>query len=376
MHISAFRTKKPNHVFVDTVRFWSMFAVIGYHCLIIFAALRKPLPETSLILATALKFGTIGFFLISGFLMGDRVQACRPLEYMGKRMKKVFVPWMCWFLTMCLYLFMNHRHEFAWTAASARLMKVLLYCSLFETPYWFVPNLLLGLSLLLVFRKYLYDLRLGAVLLAIDLFYSVNIYGRWIPSSHQEALLGFVFYLWLGSYAARRFDELSLWIAKIPTWTWIALTIAAACCALGEAEFLAHLGSKDALNTLRVTNQIFSILTVLTLVKLGGAAQPRFVDSRRVTFGLYLLHPLVIDLVLRYALAGSRQVPADIVWQTPGALVFVWVLVFAAVYVGSLGLTSLLGAWQATAWLVGADAVQGRPAISVAVAADSRTRPR
>jgi surface polysaccharide O-acyltransferase-like enzyme len=373
MQVLVPRSAKPNYAFVDSVRFWSMFAIIGYHCLLIFFTLKHLLPQTNMVVSTMLKFGTIGFFLISGFLMGDRVQSCRPLEYMGKRIKKVFVPWMCWFSAMFVYMFMHHHHEFGWNAGGAQLLERVLYQDLFQTPYWFVPNLLLGLSLLLLFRKYLYDVRLGAALLTINLFYSVNIYGQWIPSSHEQALLGFVFYLWLGSYAARRFEAFHGWVATTSVWMWVAMTAVAGCLALGEAEILAQRGSQDFLNTLRLSNQVFSVLAVMTLVKLGAAARPRFVDARKVTFGLYLVHPLAIEVVFRLVHAGAVRIPASVVWETPVNLMILWVFVFAAVYGLSLGVTSLLAAWPVTAWLVGAEVPNVRPVVFAAAETESWT---
>ncbi len=361
MQVVSSGRKKTNYVFVDTVRFWSMFAVIGFHCLSLFGVLKHPMVQTSMVIATLLKFGTIGFFLISGFLLGDRVQTCRPMEYLGKRMKKVFVPWICWFSAMSFYLLAHHRNEIGFNRAGSHMLGRNLYLCLFDTPYWFVPNLLLGLCVLLIFRKYLYDARLGAILLAIDLFYAVNIYAHWVPSSHQEALLGFVFYLWLGSYASRRFDVLGGWLGRVSLWTLGGLTVMAAVCALGEAEWLIHLGAQGPLNTLRVTNQAFSVLAVLTMMKLGKSAQPRFIDSRRVTFGLYLTHPLMIELVLRVTQGGLRRVPASTVWMRPVGLVALWGLVFAAVYGLSLGLTTLVAGWPATGWLVGAETAKAKP---------------
>lgn len=226
-----------------------------------------------------------------------------------------------------------------------------------HSPFWFVPNLLLGICLLLVFRGYLYDLRLGAVLLAINLFYTVNIYGQWAPSEHSEALLGFVFYLWLGSYAAHRFTELRVWLEGVRLGWLMGAMILVACCCYGESRWIYHLQRTDPENTLRLSNQVLSVLGVLLLMKAKGTALPRFLNPRRDTFGLYLSHMLAEELALLLMQATVGRHWPGLLSSRAGLLVL-WPALSVVVYGLALAMTRALAGWPAASWLVGISGVR------------------
>jgi len=310
---TAEQVGEPGYVFVDNVRFWSMLSIVALHCAGGLDVQKQHALVTKMVLVTPFKFGTIGFFLISGFLMGNGLRTGQPGRYMNKRLKKIFVPWMRWFALTFLYmLIMNHVHTdpgFKLDHKELVELKKLLQRDMFQTPFWFVPNLLVGMYVLVMFRKHLDDVRLGAALLAINLFYVANIYGRWLPSGHQEAVLGFVFYLWLGGYAAQHYDRLRAWLARVPMTALVTMAVVAAGCAFGESLWMHRLGRAVIDNTLRLSNQVFSVLVVLALVKLKRPVWPRFVDVRRETFGLYLSHAIVLNVMLRGAQAVFGRAP-------------------------------------------------------------------
>src|ERR1700722_7360052 len=84
------RPRELNHLFVNNVRFWSMLSVIVVHSWYVFGSANSGL---DIALVTPFKFATIGFFLISGFLLGERVDRRNPVEYFLRRFRRVFVPW-------------------------------------------------------------------------------------------------------------------------------------------------------------------------------------------------------------------------------------------------------------------------------------------
>jgi hypothetical protein len=261
----------------------------------------------SLALATPFKFGTIGFFLVSGFLMGERVDRCDPFQYFAKRTKRIFFSWLAWF---SIYAALN----FALFVATDNLGRsnplksiywTLSYC-LFYSAYWFVPNFLIGLATILALRRFLYTLQLGIFLLAINLVYVVNIYRLWFPSLHTQAIFGFVFYLWLGSYIAHHFDSFNRALSRFPMAIFIILAFATAALSYGETTLLRALHNPDPLNTLRASNQLFSLSIALLLFKIPRPTWPSFIDVRRYTFGIYLTHTIITFLVLG-ALKLARQ---------------------------------------------------------------------
>ena len=203
--VSGSGSGAPRHLFVDNVRFWSMFAVVAIHACQVFGEVGGDQPGLVAIIMTPLKFGTIAFFLIAGFLAARGIEASPPGEYLSRRIKRVFFPWLVWMSLFVAWLMasdvVHHSISLSLSPATLFALAGLTRLCLFDTSFWFVPNLLLCLALLLAFRRYLDRLIFGALLLAFSLFYAVNIYKNWIPSSHSEALLGYVFYLWLGTYA-------------------------------------------------------------------------------------------------------------------------------------------------------------------------------
>jgi membrane-bound acyltransferase YfiQ involved in biofilm formation len=276
-----------------------MLGIVFLHSMGGFDAPGKP-SLTTIALTTASKFGTIAFFLISGFLLGERIQERSRTEYFLRRVNRVFLPWALWFSVACL-LFTVHvadkRERFPEPAELLRIAAHGIASALFDTAFWFVPNLLFCIAILLVFRRYLYRPLFGAVLLAFNLVYVVNIYTLWFPPRHTQAIFGFVFYLWLGSYAAHNFEAFNRFLVRVPSPIFASLAILGAFGAFLESYLLVALNNPDPTNTLRLTNQIFSILMVLAIFKFGQPTWPRIMNVRSHTFGLYLCHPIALPLI-------------------------------------------------------------------------------
>lgn len=81
-----------NHLFANNVRFLSMAAIIGIHTLENYpgAVMLTSIPPKFLYLLQPLKFGTIGFFLVSGFLFGERIEKHSSFEYFKRRLRGSF----------------------------------------------------------------------------------------------------------------------------------------------------------------------------------------------------------------------------------------------------------------------------------------------
>ena len=363
---------RTTYLVVDNVRFWSMAAIVAMHGLF-FAWKGAALSRTAIGLITILKFGTVGFFVISGFLLGDRVRTSHPAAYLMRRVNKVFVPWSFWFTLMVgvsVWLFHSHSGKpvmFHMNLDEVRIFGQQVGETLLLSSFWFVPNLLLGICVLLLFRRVLFRKELGGVLLAVNLFYAVNIYGRWIESRHTEALLGYVFFLWMGSYAAHHYAAFQVWLEKVRWKTLIGVAALGVVASFGEEMWLVHLHSADPMNTLRVSNLVMSMPLLLAMAKAKRCVWPSFVDVRRNTFGIYLTHWMI--------LAGCWHVGAHVLLMTGtsylqiglrGRLVFA-VALFFATYGISLWLTRTLAGSRSVAWMVGAGSAKGRAASSVAV---------
>jgi hypothetical protein len=247
--------------------------------------------------------------------------------------------------------------------ANLSLTQVHAVCmnALFDTAFWFVPNLLIALALLLVCRRYLKSVWTGLLFLGMSLFYGVNIYGHWIPVLHTQAAFGFVFYLWLGAWCAWHFRELEERLARIPAGVMLGLILLTLGLGMAESKLLLGLGSIDPLNTLRITNQAYSVAVVLAIVRLKRTAWPRFVDVREQTFGLYLTHTAGVALV---CFGLERLHPGSVLpsgW--PGGLMALWVIpaMIVLVYGGCLLVVSALHSIPQLRWVVGLAPRNGAP---------------
>jgi surface polysaccharide O-acyltransferase-like enzyme len=276
---------------------------------------------------------------------------------------------MLYVFSLSLSDFAQHRAPFALPVAMSIAVMTEVGRSLTSTSLWFVPNLFVSLGTLLLFRKHLNRLRFGAALLAVNLFYVANIYMQWIPPEHNRALFAFIFYLWLGSYAATHLAAVNRLLAWISTPVLLVVTILSAGLSFTEARLLLHLYALDPLNTLRLSNQIFSVLVVLCFCKLPRAAWPRFVDVPRHTFGIYLSHAIIVAAVLTltrrllehpsFSWIGHRVFPCTLLW----------VIVTAVAWTAGFLLSRAIAANPALCWL------QGVPPLRYKALPESRPAP-
>lgn len=342
-----------NHLFANNVRFLSMAAIIAMHSLSVYPALHlEESPVAMMCLAQIFKFGTIAFFLIAGFLFGERIDEYSSLQYFRRRLSHVLLPWVVWYLCYCgLRVATDVVHQRVLLPSPGGynfLYRECVSAGLFGTAYWFVPNLLIALAVLLVLRRILRDIRVGAALMLMSLFYAANIYGHWTSVVHSRAVFGFVFYLWLGAWGAWHFSTVQKWLDHIPGIAMPGFAALTYALAIGETKLLIHLHSADPMNTLRITNQVFSIVTVLAIVQVKHATWPRFVDVRTHTFGLYLAHPI--------GLAALKQILPHFetpLWTSHFGAATAFPIAFTITYGGCLIVVRMLLSCSWLRWTVG-----------------------
>ncbi len=305
--------------------------------------------------ATPFKFATVGFFLISGFLLGERVDRCNPLDYFLRRFKRIFVPWSLWFGIICVVTvigeFIFHGLRSPGAGELLRIAGFTAWSVLTTTSFWFIPNLLLSISILLACRRYIYSLKFGLVLFLANLVYTVNVYALWFPSRHTQALFGFIFYLWLGSFAAQHFERINNFVTRIPTTAFAVGALITGVAAYRESLLLATLQNPDPLNTLRFSNQVFSIAMVLLIFKFRRATWPGFIDVRRYTYGLYLSHGIVL-LPLIHLLKHHSPVASSI-YLGDAEAILLWVGLSVVTCGSCLMITMWLANRPSLGWTVG-----------------------
>lgn len=355
--------KRPQYLFIHTVRFWAIMALICLHSGNKFANFQPVSTVETTLLVQPFKFGTIAFFIISGFLLGDRLPSSNPFAYIRRRAARLVPAWALWYILWVLYSFIGNLRrshaEFSPRVIGPMLYSVSVWC-LVETLLWFVPNFLVALTCIVLLRKWLNSLWLGAALLAVSAFYGVNVYTEWLPSRHTEAVFGFVFYLWLGAWCALRKDRVQAWAEARSPW-WLSFwAFVAASAATWEMTFLRAHNRVDPMNTLRPANQIYSVLMVILLIRIRRRTWPAFVNVGETTYGVYLTHGIIINLVFTVAMrtvVHGHQLGA-------AAILLMWLLVVPTVYLLSLQLTRALASSERWGWAVGAAKFEPRKWIS------------
>lgn len=350
--------KTKNYDFIDTMRFIAMIGIVMEHSSPLLGVKFNNLHD-QIIQTTALqfiKFGTIVFFILAGFLIGDKFNKYTTKQYLGRRLNTTFRPWLFWVTIFIALFFIDQAVRFYKGSEAPGLSHPLDYLLnrihfiIVETSFWFIINFMLCITILLVFRKYMYNIGFGIILGILSLFYSVNLYFNWMPTGHTTALLGFVFYLWLGVILHKYFDEFNKWIAK-KSFTFllmaVLITFAISCI---ETLNLMKLGSTDSLNTLRITNIIYSLACFLFLYRFCNFNAIDKLKPRSMTFGIHLLHHILIIIFLPMLLRPLKITYAN---ETIWSLFFMQFLIFLIIYSATYALVYYIGKSKKWKWVVG-----------------------
>ncbi|MDB5005328.1 MAG: Membrane-bound acyltransferase YfiQ, involved in biofilm formation [Mucilaginibacter sp.] len=299
---------KKNYEFIDAIRAIAMISIVMEHSFSFNAEQYNPTDSLSIItLATVLqyiKFGTIAFFLLAGFLIGEKFTTYTPLQYLKRRVDNTILPWVFWSLfflgtivlndVVSAYQFNHGQFEPNYTARFFNYFKVIYLYS----NYWFIPNFLICIGILLLFQRYLYSYWLGAGLLLFTVLYMFNIYNEWIEPRHSTAIFGFVFFLWLGAQFNRHLAAFEKWLNKTSIWLWLFLSIITGLIGIKEILYLKAQNSVDPYNTLRLSNIVYSMCFFFFLLKIKNFKFVNFIKPRETTYGIYLIHYILVAMLL------------------------------------------------------------------------------
>jgi hypothetical protein len=352
--------KKINYAFVDSLRFIAIITIVIEHSYLYpktmyFSALGEQWIQT--ITMQLFKFGTITFYILAGFLIGDKIKNTTSLGYLKRRFQSTFKPWLFWLLFFLLLIYLNFMVIYVKKGQVAAFDRPFfglfnqLYSIVFETSFWFILNFLGSISILLIFKKHLYSLKLGLFLLVCSIFYSVNLYFGWIVTQHTTAILGFVCYLWLGVQLHKYYDVFQLWIKKQKIVVWIFLTVASFLFACLESIYLLNSGIKvDPYNTLKVTNIIYSLATFILLYRVGSLKWIEKLNPRSTTYGIHLIHFIIIAQIFPMIF---NPLNIDAEGKTSLQLVGIQYIRFVIAYLASYAIVYIINKFDRIKWIVG-----------------------
>ncbi|RZM21615.1 MAG: acyltransferase [Pedobacter sp.] len=294
-----------NYGFVNWIRLVATFSIVYEHSLLIYTVGPSQV-RTYQMVSQPFKFGTICFFIISGYLLGRKLTPDdSPWLYYRRRLLSVGLPFVIafglYYLKM-IGVFGRLTGKLMASELSTTFLVKVFYTNLFFTSYWFVFSLLTALAILFLFWRQTKSLIFGWVSFAVTCFFAANIYNNWFDSAHTIAMPAYVFYLWLGTWLARnnayikRMQSLSSPILTII----LLLTMGLAYL---ESDLLWSLKASNPTNTLRPTNQLFSLVAFLWLIRHDPSKQlTAWLNPRTESFGIYLYHMFFVDLATNIAI--------------------------------------------------------------------------
>ncbi|MDF3077623.1 MAG: acyltransferase [Sphingobacteriaceae bacterium] len=245
------------------------------------------------------KISTVVFFVVSGFLIRNRLSDYTLGSYFVERFPKVYLPWM---LFMALFLVLGIIQQMP----TLRLLQEnkfreifvdiynLIVGILFYTSYWFITTYAVSMALLVIFQKHSEKLWMGCLLGAITLFYAINLYYQWVPANHGKALFGYVFYIWIGFQIRKRFERLNAFLESAPWLVMLTILLILFFLSCLEGRTLSALGCVDPYASNRITNSLFSIVLFGALLKMGSVKWMNDLQPRKLVFGVFLLHNIVV----------------------------------------------------------------------------------
>ncbi|AUD04557.1 hypothetical protein CWM47_23545 [Spirosoma pollinicola] len=246
-----------------------------------------------------MKFGTLCFFIISGYLLGKHLLLqSSPWTYYKRRLQVVGIPFI-----IALGLFMSkHLGVFGLligrydiSMLTPEFLKLKISVILFNSAYWFVFNFLIVLGLFLVFWRHSYKPIFGWITGAIAVFYGINIYFGWVEQRHNLVIAPYLFYLWLGVWLSRRQDVLD-YLQRLPNRWLIGAVLLSLGLAISESRYLWSPDTISPFNSLRLSNQLFSVLVFVLLLRNDFSNRLTWINPRTESFGIYLYHLYFVQI--------------------------------------------------------------------------------
>ncbi len=305
---------------VDVVRLLTFSAVIAVHA-IAFTELPANAPAGAAMML--LQFGREVFFALSGFVLvyAARSRPVRPVGFWRRRVPLVAIPYAVWTV---IYWMLTPGGRPSLGALGSDLLN--------GNAEYHLYFLVVTIQLYLVFP---WLLRLvqrtaGRAVLALAIVGAVNLAGlavlQYAPGrgfwwSHAYELLPtYAMYVLAGCYAAVHFEQLRAWVGNH---TRQLLMVAGAAALVAEAAYVLQLNGMPprTANAVLQPAMLASSLAAVIVVYLIGArwasgvrrSQRSVIIASEISFGVYLAHPLILQLLLDHGLGNGHQiVPAPL----------------------------------------------------------------
>jgi len=295
--------QKEDYYFINFIRFASMIGIVSLHCTYSpkNISLERFLnsmshPAVYICFLNLLRFSLISFCLISGYLIAPKILAGNKKALLIEKLRKTIKPYASALLITAIIIYIKEVSR-----GSTPGFFSDTYTLIFKGVFWFIPMHLMSIALLVLLIDKLKPLLLGIILLVMLSTVTIEfVYIQKVSHTVPVFCLAFIFYFWLGTIIYKYG-----WIDKIKKINWIVLLGAwiATFILLNQETFvLWKSGFPNILNNLRVTNQLYAIVSFMLLVRLSVFFKSFvFINPRSETYGIYLYH-FIVGLIVTYTL--------------------------------------------------------------------------
>ena len=310
---------------IDVVRVLTFAAVVAVHASS-FAFV--PTSKGNGASLMTLHFTREVFFVITGFVLmhsyGRRAFSVR--RFYTRRMSLVGLPYLAWSL---IYFLVNAPvepgHGLWWRTFGYDLLTGRASYQLYFLLVSLQAYLVLPLLIRLVKRTEGHHGRLFVASAVLQLAVTeliqatiLHVHGaERVAVAHADVYLPtYQLYFLVGALAAWHLPRLQVWVETHGRVVLAALVGGAAVMMTAYWLQIPSYGAQEAQNVLQPAEVVWSLAVALALYWLGSqyAGRPQrgplhtfFTVGSRLSFGVYLIHPLVLDLLLRHGFAAGRN---------------------------------------------------------------------
>lgn len=286
---------KSDYHFIDFIRFVSIIGIVSIHSTFLpkdvslndyLSQLNSPAIYVSFI--SVLRFAVISFCIISGYLLAPKITKQNRLSFYFERIKSTLKPSVIAVLITATVIYAKE----ILTGQMQALLQIVNELVL-DGVFWFIPMQLLSLLIVMLFISAPRQVWVGITLfvsLAVVTFYYV--YFKKLAHTAPVFCLGFAFYFWLGTmfYKWKVIEK----IRKVKVVVLFACWVVSFILLNLETVFLWKNGYPHLLNNLRITNQVYGVVSFFVLVKVSEYFNKfSILNPRKESFGIYLYHRLI-----------------------------------------------------------------------------------
>ncbi len=314
------------NVNLDLLRVFSAFAVVAIHVTTNYLTDRRFFGSSewmfSNILNNASRFAVPMFFMISGFFTLNNEKNTNYSYFYKKKLPKILIPFIVWSIFYAIF----YLESIGSLTIFSIFKQIAVMC--FGAPayyhLWFFYHLI-GLYLVTpVIVKLINHINVrDAVILLILFFFQNSIIGTYTKVFHTTSYIDIPFseYALIYFLIGGLFGKFGMsHLLKYKKWIYLLAFISLAANIIGTIIFTSKTGTlstffmaENLLTVFVYSLAIYTLISTLNIRKLPQKAKIFILNLSGLSFGIYLIHPFVLDFFIKAVHLGRHAVFAIII---------------------------------------------------------------